>query len=255
MDQDSSNKADIDAWRRVHRQLTLALMQSRDNIAAELTKRRYLLEEMKMQNTQKSAPGNSGNSSKAKKKVAPKKIVPKKASADLGKVKKVVLPGPEVVINSPPKAKLSSAKIQHRKTDETINGAKIQPQKTDGIVHVEKMQPQKIDQIVHERLVASVTAPHNASGLGCNKGSNCEQSKKGDDEGEVLNPNPQFSEIAHQQMSQMYYAQPYGVYGNLGMGVATPQQMSLAVQMMQQMNQNFGMTEDEDSEEEGTTIL
>ncbi|KAL3809879.1 hypothetical protein ACHAXA_001304 [Cyclostephanos tholiformis] len=68
MDQNS----DIEAWRRVHRKLTLALIQSRDNIAAELAKRRYLLEEMnrcKMQiHSQKSStPGNSGGA-KAKRK-------------------------------------------------------------------------------------------------------------------------------------------------------------------------------------------
>ena len=40
------NIDDIEAWRRVHQQLTMAIVQSRDNIATELVKRRYLLEEM-----------------------------------------------------------------------------------------------------------------------------------------------------------------------------------------------------------------
>ena len=40
------NTDDIEAWRRVHQQLTMAIVQSRDNIAMELCKRRYLLEEM-----------------------------------------------------------------------------------------------------------------------------------------------------------------------------------------------------------------
>ena len=37
---------DIETWREVHRHLTLAIIQSRDNVAAELAKRRYLLEEI-----------------------------------------------------------------------------------------------------------------------------------------------------------------------------------------------------------------
>lgn len=48
------NVDDINAWRRVHRKLTLAVIQSQDNVAAEFAKRRYLLEEMnrcKMQNS------------------------------------------------------------------------------------------------------------------------------------------------------------------------------------------------------------
>ena len=77
---DQNTTPDIEAWRRVHRQLTLALIQSRDNIAAELTKRRYLLEEMnrcKMQNNPtKTMPGGSGSgggsgASKTKKKTPP----------------------------------------------------------------------------------------------------------------------------------------------------------------------------------------
>ena len=69
MDQNSD---DIDAWKRVHNQLTMAIVQSRDNIAAELCKRRYLLEEMnrcKMQT-------NSSLRSYAKKKA---KVVPPSA--------------------------------------------------------------------------------------------------------------------------------------------------------------------------------
>ena len=84
--------SDIDAWRRVHRQLTLALIQSRDNIAAELTQRRYLLEEMNrckaLNNNmlQKSpTPGNTSSSSTKPKKAAP---VSKKEKA------KVAAPAP-----------------------------------------------------------------------------------------------------------------------------------------------------------------
>jgi len=64
---------DIEAWKRVHQQLTMAIVQSRDNIAVELCKRRYLLEEMnrcKMQT-------NSSLRSYAKKKKA--KITPPSA--------------------------------------------------------------------------------------------------------------------------------------------------------------------------------
>ena len=68
------NTDDIDAWRRVHQQLTMAIVQSRDNIATELCKRRYLLEEMnrcKMQT-------NTSLRSYAKKKA---KIAPPSATA------------------------------------------------------------------------------------------------------------------------------------------------------------------------------
>ena len=42
----SSHTDDIVVWRQAHFRLTLAIAQSRDNIAEELTKRRYLLEEI-----------------------------------------------------------------------------------------------------------------------------------------------------------------------------------------------------------------
>mmetsp|Transcript_37135 Transcript_37135/g.88875 ORF Transcript_37135/g.88875 Transcript_37135/m.88875 type:complete len:118 (+) Transcript_37135:318-671(+) len=41
-----SNENTIEAWRRVHLRLTLAIIQSRDNIAAQKTKKRCILEEM-----------------------------------------------------------------------------------------------------------------------------------------------------------------------------------------------------------------
>ena len=41
-----SPDADIETWREVHRHLTLAILRSRDNVAEELAKRRYLLEEI-----------------------------------------------------------------------------------------------------------------------------------------------------------------------------------------------------------------
>ena len=92
--------SDIDAWRRVHRQLTMSLIQSRDNIAAELTQRRYLLEEMNrckaLNNNmlQKSpTPGNTSSSSTKPKKAAP---VSKKEKA------KVAAPAPKPKKSKPP---------------------------------------------------------------------------------------------------------------------------------------------------------
>jgi len=66
------NTDDIDAWRRVHQQLTMAIVQSRDNIAAELCKRRYLLEEM---NRCKMQTNSSLRSYAKKKKIAPPSAV------------------------------------------------------------------------------------------------------------------------------------------------------------------------------------
>lgn len=44
--EDASNENNIEAWRRVHSRLTLAIIQSRDNIAAQKTKKRCIMEEM-----------------------------------------------------------------------------------------------------------------------------------------------------------------------------------------------------------------
>lgn len=165
---------DIDAWRRVHRHLTLALVQSRDNISAELSKRRYLLEEMnrlKMQSTQKSAPSNA----KAKKKAAPTKAA-------------------------------------------TI------PQPT----------------------AAGAVAPSAGVGIG-GEGSSPDDEKEDSsklDAGGAEDSHPtHYDGITPQQMSQLYH--PYD------MGVATPQQMDLAFQMMQQIkNASNEGGDDSDIEEE-----
>jgi hypothetical protein len=131
--------SDIEAWKRVHRKLTLALIQSRDNIAAELTQRRYLLEEMnrsKVLNTttqqKPPTPGNtisssgSGSSGTKSKKTAPvsskkektEKIVPASKSkkskpstitvGDNVKVAEKVSPSMKIV--APPKAKTTKVK-------------------------------------------------------------------------------------------------------------------------------------------------
>jgi hypothetical protein len=67
---------DIDAWRRVHRKLTLAVIQSQDNVAAELAKRRYLLEEMNRCKMQNSAAQKSSVPARKKASVVPKKVPP-----------------------------------------------------------------------------------------------------------------------------------------------------------------------------------
>ena len=54
---------DIETWRDVHRHLTLAIIQSRDNIAAELAKRRYLLEEINRSPAGGGPPKNAVSSS------------------------------------------------------------------------------------------------------------------------------------------------------------------------------------------------
>lgn len=64
---------DLDTWRQVHRHLTLAIAQSRDNIAAELTKRRFLLEEVSRCKVQPTPNSGGGGGAAGKKKAAPKK--------------------------------------------------------------------------------------------------------------------------------------------------------------------------------------
>ncbi len=76
----TSTDDNIETWRDVHRHLTLAIIQSRDNVAAELAKRRYLLEEINR--SPAGGPPSSQGSLPANKKV------PKKASA--GKYNKSV---------------------------------------------------------------------------------------------------------------------------------------------------------------------
>lgn len=219
MDQNS----DIDAWRRVHRQLTMALIQSRDNIAAELTKRRYLLEEMnrcKMQSAQKSAhPGSSGSSTKTKKKAAPKKAQAQAPSVAI----KVKQNPPSTYI--PPKPNTSAP-------------ATATPHEADGVVN--------------QALMASIVAPLHppTTVMGSDKGTSYQNkddhSKEDDDDDDtddILHPNPQYAGIAPQQM---YFPPAYGMHG---MELATPEQMGLAFQMMQHMNQPEATEEDGETEE------
>ena len=75
---------DIETWRDVHRHLTLAIIQSRDNVAAELAKRRYLLEEINRApaggvasstSTSTTVQGNLPSSKKVPKKAAAGKLI------------------------------------------------------------------------------------------------------------------------------------------------------------------------------------
>ncbi len=68
-----SGTDDIETWKQVHRQLTLAIAQSRDNIAAELAKRRFLLEEIARCKVPSITAGGGNVGSKGKKKAAMKK--------------------------------------------------------------------------------------------------------------------------------------------------------------------------------------
>lgn len=227
---------DVDAWKKVHRQLTLALLQSHDNIAAELTKRRYLLEEMnrcKMQSTHKYASissSSSSNNAKVKKKAAQKKVPPKKASpAVAGKATKV--PSSSMLGNvskaSAPKS-MATAKAPAPKS-------KAQP----------KLAGHKPEGGVIEGMAKTVSAPPSSTGIGVErsyhqlKDQSSQVLAEGGDVALHPNPNLQYSGITPQQMSQMYFPPaPYGMYGSMGM--ATPEQMSLAVQMMamHQFHQN-----------------
>jgi hypothetical protein len=196
MDQNS----DIEAWRRVHRKLTLALIQSRDNIAAELTKRRYLLEEMnrcKMQNiAQKSStPGNSGGA-KAKKKASVKKAPPPQKE--------------RVPATAAPKTQAAAEILANT----AVEKAQL---KTPGMVHESTGGEQS-------------TAGGGAAGA-CFNSADAQQ------------PSLQY---APQQMGQMFYSSSrYGIYGNMGLDMATPEQVGMALQMLQsnatmlqQMNQS-----------------
>jgi hypothetical protein len=69
----SADDTDIETWRDIHRHLTLAIIQSRDNVAAELAKRRYLLEEIN-RSPAGGPPPSQGS-------LPTNKKVPKKASA------------------------------------------------------------------------------------------------------------------------------------------------------------------------------
>eukprot|EP00581_Thalassiosira_minuscula_P007487 CAMPEP_0183710594 /NCGR_PEP_ID=MMETSP0737-20130205/6301_1 /TAXON_ID=385413 /ORGANISM="Thalassiosira miniscula, Strain CCMP1093" /LENGTH=283 /DNA_ID=CAMNT_0025938903 /DNA_START=93 /DNA_END=944 /DNA_ORIENTATION=+ len=250
--------SDIDAWRRVHRQLTLAVIQSRDNIAAELTKRRYILEEMnrcKMQSTQKSAVNSSSSSSnKAKKKTVPKKVAPaikkEKSLVIAGKVKK---PSPSVLADAkkslPLKEKPSKTKIPPKVEVKPKVPIKLAGHKNYGVVtESAPTSSSKIAPSIVKKVGGDSDGPSET------KIEPLKPSKKDDSDGnEVLHPNPQqFGGIIPQQLSHMYYPpNPYGMYGTMGMGTATAQQMELALQMMQHMNQSAVAEEEEDDDDAG----
>jgi hypothetical protein len=231
MDQNS----DIEAWRRVHRKLTLAVIQSRDNIAAELTKRRYLLEEMnrcKMQiHSQKSStPGNSGGV-KAKKRVS----VTKKLSPP---------PKKEKIVTATADVALKLATKNSRPGTEPLENTSIG-----------KVQPFKTPGVVHESTEGSITAP--LTGMRYDRvtssQNNDEQSVTG---GGVAGAHFNRADpLQPQQMALFYSSSPYGNYGNMGLEMATTEQMGLALQMLQSnatlIQNQRNATIDGDSEEEG----
>mmetsp|Transcript_30533 Transcript_30533/g.64328 ORF Transcript_30533/g.64328 Transcript_30533/m.64328 type:complete len:255 (+) Transcript_30533:70-834(+) len=75
---------DIETWKQAHRQLTIAVAKSRDNIAAELAKRRFLLEEIARCKVPSITAGGGNGGAKVKKKVTLKKT----ASAASGNANK-----------------------------------------------------------------------------------------------------------------------------------------------------------------------
>lgn len=258
---------DIDAWKRVHSKLTLALIQSNDNIAGELTKRRYLLEEMnrcKMQNTQKSV-SSSSSIGKAKKKAAPKKVVlkvaPKKVVPKVAPTKLVQKAAPTKVVPNRDKNKTpATGKVK------TAPSPTVKASATASVPHKAttlkiKARPKIAghkntkDGAVTASMMASIVAPRPTAGIKRersspdNKRKNTAKAHSGaldPKRGEGLHQNPQFAGMTPHQMSQMYYPPaPYGMYGNMnmGMGMATSQQMKLAFQMMQQLNQNVATEE------------
>lgn len=268
----------MDAWRRVHRRLTLAIIQSRDNIAAELTQRRYLLEEMNrckvlhISSQQKAhTPGNSASSTSKSKKTIP--------ASKKDKVK-VAAPAPK-----PKKSKPAAATV----VDYIKVAEKISPSLKDltKIVVPLKAKPSKVtgkqakkDKTVKE-VVSSVfstttttpttSLPPNITAIDNDMGALSSSYSQGHDEqsntarnvnvnadvirsgGELLMSNLRFAGMTSSQpMGQVFYnsaaataaAAQYGLYGDMtslgrtGLGMATPEQMGLAFHLLQQMNQS-----------------
>lgn len=78
MDADTGNADGIDAWREVHRHLTLAISAAQDGIVAEKSKRRFLLEEICANVT---AEGKLTQNSSWKEQVTLSMLKPKKSSS------------------------------------------------------------------------------------------------------------------------------------------------------------------------------
>ena len=199
-------------------------MQSCDNITAEMTKRRYLLEEMnrcKMQNTPKSASCNAKKRNPPPIKLAPTKNERRIRTAPSGKEKSL----PSAV----PVPRKASSKIGEQ--------PKLKDNKHDGAV-TNSTLASKVTVVPRRTAAAGVESERPSP----NKRKNTAQangSARGPKGGEMLRPKQQLAGIT----PQMYYPSvPYGVYGNInrtiGMDMATSQQMELAFQMMQQINQN-----------------
>ena len=216
---------DIDSWRRVHRQLTLAIIQSRDNIAAELTKRRYLLEEMnrcKIQHTQRPTTWSSGGGTglKAKKKAAPKKVPPpKKPTVAAAPIKSMPVPPRQIPKAVPAVSSGTIASVTATSAPKTAAAAAAQHNVSKGVggdkgasSQIKTQQSSTEGKTVQTKVAANETADD----------ANNQQQQ-------------QYSEITPQQLSQMYY--PQAQYDQYGLGLATPEAMGLAFQMMQQMQE------------------
>ncbi len=263
--------SDIEAWRRVHHQLTLALIQSRDNISAELTQRRYLLEEMNRckilnSSTQQKSPthGSSTMSSTKSKKTtpaskmekakavapAPKPKTPKPNTATVGdylKVAEYTSPSiKELTKIVAPKAKASKAQEIHAQKDKTVKeSTEVASSTTTNSTTTSPVSP-------------NVTAIKNAIGASSSSQSYDEQSSTTNvsadviNGGELLMSNLRFAGMTSSQPMGQAFCPPaaaaaaaqYGLYGDMttlgrtGLGMATPDQMRLAFHLIQQMNQN-----------------
>ncbi|KAL9188676.1 hypothetical protein ACHAXT_007054 [Thalassiosira profunda] len=185
--------SDIEAWRRVHRQLTLALLQSRDNVAAARAQRRYLLEETnrcRVQNALKIAPGGGGGGgSKVKKKAAPKKAAVSVTKAQVGKASK----------KTPAAAPAAAAKRAPATAKEAANISKATP------------PPATVGEASSDNKESST---HTDAGVDA-----------------LLQLAAGKPAVSSQPPSSL------GAAGS-NVGVATAQQMDLAFQLMQQMNQS-----------------
>lgn len=232
---------DIDAWKRVHSKLTLALIQSCDNITAEMTKRRYLLEEMnrcKMQNTPKLA-----SYSAKKRNLPPIKVVPTKNERKIRTASSSTAVGKEKSLPSAipvPVPRKASSKIGEQ--------PKFKDNKNDGAV-TKSILASKV--VVPRRTpaagVESESLSPNKRKITAQDNGNARDPKGG----EMLRPKQQLAGIT----PPMYYPSvPYGVYGNInrtiGMDMATSQQMELAFQMMQQINQNQNVDTDKGKDDD-----
>ena len=269
-DKPGSSGVDALLWRRVHRQLTLALIQSRDNISAELTQRRYLLEEMNRckflnNTTQQKSPtsGSSTISSTKSKKTTP--------ASKMEKAKTVV----PATKPKPKKPKLPTAtvgdylKVAEKMSPSIKELTKIVAPKTKASKVQEKHTQKESTEVANSTATTSTTtspvppnvmAVGNINGASSSPQSHDEQSSTTNvsadvfNGGELLMSNLRFAGMTSSQPMGQVFCPPaaaaaatvaaaqYGLYGEMttlgttGLGMATPEQMRLAFHLIQQMN-------------------